>query len=161
MVWAGQSLLILNPRNHCSSPPSAISKCCLILDLNFITSKSHFDVVAMSPVATMIIVCSCPECLKYTKWSTAECLKPKLFIMTAVSVFCHLHLACFKPYNAFFSLQMSHSWPSFSSPAGGTMYTSSLSGTLRYALLMSTWWISQSCWAVSYTKMVWSGTWSI
>ena len=139
MVRAGRSLLILNPRNHCSSPPSAISKCCLISDLNFLASKSHFDITTMSSVAMAIIVCSSPECLKYTEWLTAECLKSKSFIMTAVSVFCHLCPACFKPYNAFFSLQTSHSWPGFSSPAGGTMHTSSLSGALRYALLMSTW----------------------
>ena len=106
---------------HHSFPPLAISKCCLISDLNFITSKSHFDVTTMSSVATAVIVCSSPEHLKYTEWSTTEHLKPKSFVMTAVSIFCHSHPACFKPYNAFFSLQTSFSWPGFSSPAGGTM----------------------------------------
>ena len=95
--------------------------------------------MAMSSVATAIIVCSSPEHLKYTEWLTTEHLKLKLFVMTVVSVFCCSHPACFKLYNAFFSLQMSHSWPSFSSPAGGTMYTSSSSGALRYILLTSTW----------------------
>ena len=139
MVQASQSLLISNPRNHHRSPPSAILKHCLISDLNFITSKSCFDVMVMSSVATAIIVCSSPEHLKYTECLTTECLKPKLFVMTMVSIFCCSHPACFKLYNAFFSLQTSQSWPGFSSPAGGTMYTSSSSGTLRYTLLTSTW----------------------
>ena len=78
---------------HHSLPPLAISKCCLIPDLNFITSKSYFDVTTMSSVATAIIVCSSPEHLKYTEWSTTECLKPKSFVMTAVSIFAiHIQL---------------------------------------------------------------------
>ena len=142
-----RSRLILNPRNHCNSPLSAISKCFWISDLNFITSKIHFDITTMSFVTTAIIVCSFPDCLRYTEWSTADRLKPRLFVMTVVSVFCHSHLACFNPYKAVFSLKTNPCWPGFSNPASGSVYTSYLSGAFWYVLLMSTWCISQSCWA--------------
>ena len=114
-----------------------------------VSSQNNISQYSIS-TATVIIVCSFLDCLRYTEWSTADCLKPRLFVMTVVSIFCHSCLACFNPYKAFFSLQMDPCWPGFSYPAGGSMYTSSSSGAFRYVLLMSTWCISQSCWVLRF-----------
>ena len=105
MVCRLWSHLILNPRIHCNSPPSAILKCFWISVLSFTMSKYCFSIMAILSVTTTIIVCSSPCCQKKIEWSTANCWKPSLSMNTAVGVFCHSQPACFNPYNTFLSLQ--------------------------------------------------------